>query len=65
MQIDLRHQEMLTYSEVPFGEVFQMFEQIFIKDNEGGGTNLVTGTYSRFDVGDEVLLIPGRFVVDV
>lgn len=65
MQIDVRQQEEMSYSDVPFGEVFTMWDQLFIKDNAGGGTNLVTGTYNQFEIDDTVVLIPGRFVVDV
>lgn len=65
MQIDSRQTEELSYSDVPYGEVFSVFEQLFIKDNEGGGVNLVTGTRSHFEFDEQVLLIPGRFMVDI
>lgn len=65
MQIDSRQQEEMSYSDVPFGEVFTTWDQLFIKDDNDGGTNLVTGQHRYFDTDHRVILIPGRFVVDV
>lgn len=65
MQIDSRQTEEMTYSDVPFGEAFSAYDQLFIKDMAGGGVNLVTGSRGLFDPDEAVVLIPGRFVLDL
>ncbi len=65
MLVDTRHPVDVTYSEVPFGEVFGAYNELFVKDTEGGGVNLVNGIRLLFDTEMEVTLVPGRFLVDL